>query len=121
MRSIGLIAAAAVTLAAAPVLADEAQEVKVSLTEWDLGFKEITVEGEAATFQIANDGSTVHSFELEGKIGGEEFEVVAPDLAPGEAASFSVELPAGTYEVYCPIGDHEERGMAGTVTFAGES
>jgi uncharacterized cupredoxin-like copper-binding protein len=26
-------------------------------------------------------------------------------------------LPAGKYEVYCPVGDHKEMGMAGEITF----
>ena len=119
MRAIGLIAAAA-ALAATPVLADEAKTVKVSLTEWSLGFEEVTVEGEAATFEITNDGTAPHAFEIEGEIGGEEFEVAVPLLAPGESTAFTVELPAGTYEVYCPVSGHDDRGMEGKVTFAGE-
>ena len=120
MRSIGLIAVAAMAFAAGPAPADEAQTVKVSLTEWSLGFEEVTVEGEAATFEVTNDGTAPHGFELEGEIGGEEFEVVTPILAPGESTAFTVELPAGTYEVYCPVSGHEGRGMKGKVTFAGE-
>lgn len=121
MRSIVPVAAAAIALAAGPTLADEAQTVKVNLREWDLGFNEVTVEGEAATFEVTNDGTTRHAFELEGEIGGEEFEVVTPLLDPGESTAFTVELPAGTYEVYCPVPGHEDKGMAGTVTFKGES
>lgn len=121
MRGIGMIAAAGIALAAGPAAADEAQTVKVSLTEWSLGFEEITVEGEAATFEVTNDGTTPHAFELEGEIGGEEFEVVTPLLAPGESTAFTVELPAGSYEVYCPVAGHDERGMKGKVTFAGEA
>ena len=120
MRAISLIAVAAAAFAGAPALADEAKTVKVSLTEWSLGFEEVTVEGEAATFEISNDGTAPHGFELEGEIGGEEFEVAVPLLKPGESTAFTVELPAGTYEVYCPVSGHDERGMEGKVTFAGE-
>jgi FtsP/CotA-like multicopper oxidase with cupredoxin domain len=31
---------------------------------------------------------------------------------------FSVRLPPGTYKWYCPIADHEQRGMFGRVRVA---
>ena len=40
------------------------------------------------------------------------------DLAfrPGESTLLEVNLDPGIYKLYCPVGDHEERGMVGTVT-----
>lgn len=105
----------------APAAADEAEPVKVSLKEWDLGFREVVVKGEKVRFEIVNDGTVEHAFELEGEIGGEEFEVATPLLAQGERTVLIIELPEGTYEVYCPVPGHEERGMKGTVTLEGES
>lgn len=108
-------------LIAAPVMADEdGQVVKVSLKEWDLGFQNVKVEGEKARFEIVNDGEYTHSFELEGEVGGHKVEFRARDLKPGTHTAFTVELPKGTYEVYCPIDGHEDKGMKGTVAFAGE-
>jgi uncharacterized cupredoxin-like copper-binding protein len=41
-----------------------------------------------------------------------------PALAPGERATLTVQLPPGTYKWYCPIGDHQRRGMVGRVRVA---
>ena len=108
-------------LLAAPAMAQEdGQLVKVSLKEWDLGFQTVKVDGEKARFEIVNDGEYTHSFEIEGEVGGQGVEFRVPDLKPGESTSFTVELPKGNYEVYCPIDGHEDKRMKGTVAFAGE-
>lgn len=91
------------------------QTVEVRLTEWSLGFQEVPITDEKARFAIENAGTTSHAFEIEGEIGGREFEVASPVLTPGAATEFLVELPPGTYEVYCPLPGHEEKGMQATV------
>ena len=102
-----------------PALAQEGPKaVQVTLKDGDLGFKEMAVEGGEARFEIENAGTTEHAFEIEGEIGGKEFEVASPVLKPGEKAAIIVGLPAGTYEAYCPVDDHRKKGMAGKVTFA---
>ena len=94
---------------------DEAQRIAVNLKEWDIGFHEIKVDHDKVRFDIRNDGTISHAFELEGKIGGKEIEIATPLLSPGEATVIIVELPKGEYEVYCPVPGHEERGMKGEV------
>ena len=37
-------------------------------------------------------------------------------IGPGESASVTVDLESGTYEMYCPIGNHRDLGMTGEVT-----
>ena len=46
---------------------------------------------------------------------------VKPDgpVAGGESFSGAVTLAPGTYDVWCPISNHRERGMVGTLTVAG--
>ena len=55
------------------------------------------------TFDVTNDGQTVHNLEVEGN-GVEE---VTDDIEPGGSrlARPSISSPA-TYEIYCAIGDH---------------
>ncbi len=60
------------------------------------------------TFEVANIGSAVHNFEIEGQGIEEEFE---ENLQPGETRTMTVDLEPGTYEVYCPVGNHAEMGM----------
>ena len=64
------------------------------------------------TFDVTNDGQTVHNLEVEGN-GVEE---VTDDIEPGGTAQLAVDLEPGTYEMYCAIGNHRELGMDGTVT-----
>ena len=41
----------------------------------------------------------------------EETEVIT-----GGSAKLTVELEPGEYKVYCPVGNHEQAGMVGTLT-----
>jgi hypothetical protein len=65
-------------------------------------------------FDVTNDGTVRHALAVVGPAG----QVRTRALRPGERAVTSVRLPAGTYKWYCPIGDHEERGMVGRVRVA---
>jgi plastocyanin len=68
------------------------------------------------TFTVSNDGQTVHALEVEGP--GEEKETDSID--PGQSTTLEVDLDKpGTYEFYCPIGNHRQMGMAGEITVAG--
>jgi uncharacterized cupredoxin-like copper-binding protein len=60
------------------------------------------------TFAITNDGTTEHNFEVEGQGIEEE---LPENLAPGASGMLTVDLAPGTYEVYCPVGDHAGEGM----------
>jgi len=44
---------------------------------------------------------------------GESLEEKTDPIAPGESADLTVDLEDGEYEIYCPIGDHKDRGMEG--------
>ncbi|HEX2097708.1 MAG TPA: plastocyanin/azurin family copper-binding protein [Rubrobacteraceae bacterium] len=57
----------------------------------------------------------MHALEIEGNGIEEETD----DIEPGGSAELEVNLEPGTYELYCPVGNHEERGMVGTVTVRG--
>ncbi len=63
-------------------------------------------------FRASNSGETEHTLEIE----GEGIEEETEDIQPGESTLHEVNLDPGTYKLYCPVGDHEERGMVGTVT-----
>ena len=63
-------------------------------------------------FSLKNTGQAPHALEVETPQGERETE----EFGPGETASLDVELEPGTYTMYCPVGDHEQRGMTGTIT-----
>jgi len=91
----------------------------VGLTATDFKFDpdDPAVKPGEVTFDVTNDGETVHNLEVEGP--GEEAEL-PEDLQPGDKGSLSVDLSEpGTYEFYCPVGNHKELGMVGEVTVQG--
>ena len=85
----------------------EEQVVEVVLDEWTVDLSG-DVQAGPVTFNIFNEGSMPHSFAIEGE--GVQ-EGLAMELAAGESVSVSLDLQAGSYRVYCPIGDHAEQGM----------
>jgi uncharacterized cupredoxin-like copper-binding protein len=89
------------------------EKVDMSLTDFALDPADPTVNAGTVTFDVANDGQTTHALEVEGP--GEEVET--DDLSPGGTAKLTVDLnEPGTYEMYCPVGNHREMGMEGQIT-----
>lgn len=86
-------------------------EVSVTLSEWTIQLSTQDVEAGAVAFDITNDGTMPHTFEIEG--GGEEWST--EPIEPGGSVTMSIDLPAGEYKVYCPIDsagmNHESQGM----------
>ena len=68
-------------------------------------------------FVVSNaEPSEVHGFEVEGHGMEEEID----RIEPGSVDSLDVTLTEpGEYEIYCPVEDHEERGMVARLTVEG--
>ncbi len=81
----------------------------VTLSEWKIDMP-AELQAGTTTFVLRNVGEFPHTIEIEGQ--GIE-EVLEPPLQAGETKTLTVDLEAGTYEVYCPVGDgrHREQGM----------
>jgi plastocyanin len=75
----------------------------------------ITVDAGATTFTLTNDGQTPHALTIE-QDGSEEG---TKTISPGESTSVTVELESGEYTLYCPVGNHRELGMEGTLAVGG--
>ncbi len=90
----------------------EPEVVDISLTEWDIDLEPIVPAGLVA-LDAANDGTMRHSLAIE----GDGVDAQLPQsLHPGEAGQFEVALTPGAYTLYCPIGDHRQRGMEIEIT-----
>ncbi len=87
--------------------AEEGNMVEVALTEFEVEMPSSLPAG-PTTFNVMNSGTIVHNFEIEGQGIEEEFD---ENLQPGETRTMEVDLQPGTYEVYCPVGNHREQGM----------
>lgn len=63
-------------------------------------------------FRVHNTGDRTHAFEIE----GQGIHEATRQLRPGQTATLQVDLRPGTYYVYCPVADHEQRGMNRSIT-----
>ena len=87
------------------------QTIEISETEFALDPSSVQVdETGTVTFRVTNDGAIAHALEVD----GDDFEEETSTIEPGESAELTVDLSQeGSYELYCPIGDHREQGMEG--------
>ncbi len=90
--------------------------VTISETEYELEPDAITVaEPGTYAFKVVNEGSTTHALEIEGAGVEEETE----EIEPGGSAMLTVEITKrGSYRLYCPVDDHEGKGMVGALTLS---
>ena len=86
--------------------------VAISETEYKLTPSDPTAKAGSVTFDVSNDGGTVHDLEIEGNGVEEETE----PIGAGSSAKLTANLKPGTYEIYCNIDDHRAEGMEGTLT-----
>ena len=92
---------------ATPVASAGGETVAVSLTEFMIDMPTELPAG-PTTFEITNNGTIEHNFELEGQGIEEE---LPENLTPGASGMLELDLAPGTYEVYCPVGNHAGEGM----------
>jgi uncharacterized cupredoxin-like copper-binding protein len=88
--------------------------VAVSLEDFRLPRNVRVARGGVIAFEATNDGQTPHALAVIGPAG----QARTQTLKPGERTTVEVRLPPGTYKWYCPVGDHERRGMVGRVRVA---
>jgi plastocyanin len=92
------------------------QSVELVATEFAFDPADVSVdEAGETTFTVSNEGEFPHALEIEGNGIEEETE----ELGPGDSGSVTVDLEPGEYELYCPVGDHREQGMVGTLVVGG--
>ena len=90
-----------------------ARTVPIAATEFKFDPAEVTVRPGEVRFKVSNAGGAPHALEVEGQGIEEETDTIQP----GRSAELTVHLSrAGTYKLYCPVGDHEQRGMVGEFT-----
>ncbi|MGH2966812.1 MAG: cupredoxin domain-containing protein [Solirubrobacterales bacterium] len=91
-----------------------ASNVDISETDFKLNASDPKVKSGQVTFNVSNDGQTVHSLEVEGPNGDQELQ---SDLSPGQKGVLSMDLSKpGKYEFYCPVANHKQLGMKGEIT-----
>jgi plastocyanin len=96
----------------------EPEGVRVSLDEFTIRLSSSIPSGET-TFVITNRGAVNHSFVIVGE--GAEASLDSP-VRPEQTAELTVDLPPGTYQILCPVANHDALGMTRelVVTDSGE-
>jgi len=89
-----------------------AATVKLTETEFKIDPAQLQVtKSGVIQFDVQNEGGVTHALEVEGKGVEEETE----DIPAGQSATLKVQLDPGSYELYCPIDGHEDKGMTADV------
>jgi plastocyanin len=90
----------------------------VVMAEFTFNPDRMVVSAGRDTFTLRNAGQFPHNVHIEGN--GVALDV-KPDgpVAGGQTFTGAVTLSPGTYDVWCPVGNHREQGMVGTLTVAG--
>jgi plastocyanin len=116
----GLIAAGVVLAALGSSNAFADQTFAVEMVDFAFRPNAYSVRvGEKITFQGRNTGQRPHDIRIDGP-GGFTWQLVAGDannVAAGASANGEATFTtAGTYEFYCPVGNHRAQGMTATFT-----
>ena len=83
------------------------QTVEVQLVEYAVRVPQALAAGKY-TLHIVNAGKEDHGFVLDGNA---THVALAEALKRGDTTQLDVELKPGTYNVYCPVDKHKDRGM----------
>jgi uncharacterized cupredoxin-like copper-binding protein len=94
--------------------AGEAGTIEFTATEFAFSPENATVDAAGkVTIHVVNNGALTHALEVEND--DLDLEEETDEIAPGESADLTVDLPDGEYEIYCPIDDHKSKGMETTL------
>ena len=97
-----------------PASGGESQVQALTATEADFSISLDRDDLAAGTYEITvvNEGSATHALAVEED---GTTKASSDSIAPGESTTLTVDLDAGGYVFYCPIGNHRAMGMELTV------
>lgn len=93
--------------------AGPAQEVKVEMGDFFYKPDDISLKAGQVRFILTNVGATAHRFSIKT---GDTVTWTSKNVGAGREGILDVELPLGSYNLGCTLGDHEKRGAAGKLT-----
>ena len=85
--------------------------VEITLKDFKLEPDQVTVKAGKVTFVLRNEGRYTHDFRVEGQGVDEK----APKVPVSREFRWEITLEPGEYRISCPISNHDERGMVGTL------
>jgi plastocyanin len=87
------------------------ETLHVTATDFAFDPNAITASNGNLTFEVMNEGGAPHALAIRGTGVDESSDTVDG----GQSTTFEVSLENGSYEIFCPVGDHADRGMVGTL------
>lgn len=90
-------------------------EARIALKDFELDPNEVTARAGTITFILSNEGRYTHDFRVEGNGVDDR----APKVGAGRTLEWRTTLQPGTYKISCPISNHADRGMTGTLVVTG--
>lgn len=109
-------AAFAMTRGQAPATHARAGTVAIVLDDFRFRPQKVLAQPGQLRFELRNVGRLPHAFRLL-RSGNEVLKV--PSLSPGEAVTVVRRVTPGTYRFLCPLQNHAELGMYGSVVVSG--
>ncbi len=85
---------------------------QIELKDFELVPVDLTVSAGEVTFTLVNGGRFTHDF----RIKGEGLDEKSPRISAGRTGEWAITLAPGIYHISCPISNHADRGMVGTLT-----
>jgi plastocyanin len=90
----------------------------VVMREFSFTPSDMVVSAGTSRWTLQNAGQFPHNVHIEGN--GVSMNVKSDGPVPaGETFTATINLQPGRYDVWCPVGNHRERGMVGELTVAG--
>lgn len=85
--------------------------IQIGLNDFRLVPNEVVATAGTVTFVLKNEGRYTHDFRVEGSGIDER----APKVGRGRTFEWQIDLEPGTYRISCPISNHADRGMVGSL------
>lgn len=86
-------------------------QIEIALTEYEMTPSKMRTRPGTVTFVLRNDGRFAHNFHVEGP----GVDAHAAKFSPGRTVHLEVSLQEGEYKISCPLSNHDQRGMHGTL------
>jgi uncharacterized cupredoxin-like copper-binding protein len=121
-RSAVALSAGVLVAVLGPVAAYAQQALVEQTTEFEFSNPRLTVRaGQPVRITVNNAGMFPHTIAFDDAAGASiAAQPAASGVAPGASGVVDVTFAnAGTFEFWCPVGTHRDRGMIGTITVAG--
>jgi plastocyanin len=87
------------------------ERVHIGLKDFRLDPDNVKGKSGTVTFVLKNEGRYTHDFRVE----GQRIDEKAPKVGRGRTFEWQIALQPGTYRISCPISNHADRGMNGTM------